>query len=179
MGDAIKHCFANLTNFDGRDDRPTFWWWVLLIVIINFVLSFISGIVFTASSMGGVIEAAGSGADQAQIQAEMMQNMAGSLSTQAWIGVVITIISLGLLIATFVRRLRDAGLPVWIAVIPVVASLYGAYASVAIVDEVAEVMATGNVEAMNEFAMSGVGAGMVGWISYLVVIVCGLLPSKG
>ena len=51
MGEAIKHGFANLTNFAGRDSRTLFWWWVLLIVVITFGLSFISGIFFTAGAI--------------------------------------------------------------------------------------------------------------------------------
>jgi len=67
MGEAIKHGFANLTNFAGRDSRTLFWWWVLLIVVITFGLSFISGIVFTAGAMGTAFQGATSGVDQDQL----------------------------------------------------------------------------------------------------------------
>ena len=70
---------------------------MLLIVVITFALSFISGIVFAAGAMGGAFQAGADGVDEAQIQADMMHNMAGSLGTQAWIGVGISIIGLALL----------------------------------------------------------------------------------
>ncbi|GAB5347558.1 DUF805 domain-containing protein [Alteriqipengyuania sp. 357] len=177
MGNAIRHGFANLTNFSGRDSRTLFWWWVLLIVVITFAISFISGIVFAAGSMGTAFQAASGEVDQAQIQAEMMRSMAGSLGTQAWIGVAISLIGLVLLIASFVRRLRDAGLPVLIAVIPVITTLIAAYASVAGVQEMQALMMSGDQQAMNE-AAADPGLGMVAYIGYLVVIVCGLIPTR-
>ncbi|MAS84463.1 MAG: DUF805 domain-containing protein [Erythrobacteraceae bacterium] len=178
MGEAIKHGFANLTNFSGRDSRSLFWWWVLLIVVVTFALSFISGIVFMAGSMGGAFQAGAAGVDQQQIQAEMMRNMAGSLETQAWIGVAISVLGLFLLIASFVRRLRDAGLPVLIAIIPVITTTIAAYASVSAVDEIRELMMSDNAQALNEAATSGSGLGLVAYIGYLVVIICGLIPTR-
>ena len=61
--------------------------------------------------MGRAFQAGAEGVDQSQVQAQMMRNMADSLGPQAWIGVAISVIGLLLLIASFVRRLRDAGLP--------------------------------------------------------------------
>ena len=178
MGEAIRHGFANLTNFSGRDSRSLFWWWVLLIVVITFGLSFISGIVFTAGAMGTAFQSGAAGVDQDQIQAEMMRNMAGTIGTQAWIGVAISIIGLALLIASFVRRLRDAGLPVAIAIIPVLTTLFASYVSVAAVDTIRAAMMSDNPQTMNDTAAASSGLGLVAYIGYLVVIVCGLIPSR-
>lgn len=178
MGDAIKHCMANLANFDGRDSRATFWWWVLCVVVVTVLLSMVSGLVFAASSMGDAFQSAAAGVDEAQIEAEMMQGMAGSLGTQAWIGAGISLLGIALLIASFVRRLRDAGLPVLIAAIPVATVLYSSWNSVSVASQAADIMASGDVQAVNEFALATAGAGMVGWIGYIVVIVGGLLPTK-
>jgi len=150
---------------------------VLLIVVITFALSFISGIVFAAGAMGGAFQAGADGVDEAQIQADMMHNMAGSLGTQAWIGVGISIIGLALLIASFVRRLRDAGLPVLIAVIPVITTIIACYASLAGVDDVRAAMMSDDAQALQD-AAAAPGLGMVAYIGYLVVIVCGLIPSR-
>ncbi|MEL7689675.1 DUF805 domain-containing protein [Citromicrobium bathyomarinum] len=177
MGEAIKHGFANLTNFAGRDSRTLFWWWVLLIAVVVFGLRMISGIVFAVGSMGSAMQAGAAGIEQEQIQADMMRNMAGSLETQAWIGVTISLIGLALLIASFVRRLRDAGLPVLIAIVPVIATLIAAYASVAGVEQMQQLMMSGDVQAMDEAATKP-GLGLVAYIGYLVVIVCGLIPSR-
>ncbi len=178
MGDAIKHCLANLTNFQGRDSRSTFWWWVLVVVILNFGISMISGLVFTVSSMSGAMQSMGSGADPEQMQVEIMQAMAGSLGIQTWIGVAISILGLLLIIAAFVRRLNDANLPSLIAIIPIVTTLAGAYFSVNFVDELSEVMASGNLEAVEELSTTSGLWGSLSWLGYLVVIVCGLIPGK-
>jgi len=178
MGEAIKHGFANLTNFAGRDSRTLFWWWVLLIVVITFGLSLISGIFFTAGAMGTAFQGATSGVDQDQLQMEMMRNMAGSVETQAWIGVAISLIGLGLLIASFVRRLRDARLPVAIAIIPVLTTLFASYVSVAAVDDIRAAMMSENMQTMSDTAAASSGLGLVAYIGYLVVIVCGLIPSR-
>ncbi len=178
MGNAIRHGFANLTNFSGRDSRSLFWWWVLLIVVVTFALSFISGIVFFAGSTVNALQSGAAGIDQEQIQADVMRNMAGTLGTQAWIGVVISLIGLALLIASFVRRLRDAGLPVLIALVPIITTLIASYASVAAVDDLRELMMNADQQAMNEAAVANPGLGLVAYLGYLVVIVCGLIPSK-
>ena len=177
MGEAIRHGFANLTNFLGRDSRSLFWWWVLLIAIVVFGLRMITGIVFALGSMGSAMQAGAAGIAQDQIQADMMRNMAGSLETQAWIGVAISLIGLVLLTASFVRRLRDAGLPVLIAVVPVIATLLAAYASVTAVDQMQQLMMSGDIQAMDEAATKPT-LGLAAYIGYLVVIVCGVFPSR-
>lgn len=179
FGEAIKHGFANLTNFDGRDARSTFWWWVLFLAVIMIGISFIAGIYFAASSMSGALASAGSGIDQAQIEADMYREMSSTLSSQAWFGAITSLITLALFIASFVRRLRDAGLPVLIAIVPVATSLFAAYSGISNASEMAEIMASGNTQAINEAALSSMGSGLVGWLGYIVVIVCGLFPTKG
>ena len=118
------------------------------------------------------------GVDQQQMQADMMRNMAGSLGTQAWIGVAISLIGLALLIASFVRRLRDAGLPVLIAIIPVLTTLISSYASLSAVDDLRAAMLSENMQTMNEAATASSGLGLAAYIGYLVVIVCGVFPSR-
>ena len=179
FGEAVRHGFSNLTNFDGRDARSTFWWWVLVIVVINFLLSMFVGLFFTASAMSGALVSAASGGDEMQVQAEMMRNMADGLSTSAWVGVGISLLSLALLLASFVRRLRDAGLPVLIAAVPVVTTLWGAYESISIVGEMQALMANADLEGMNELGMSSWTSGLISYGGYLVVIICGVIPSKG
>ena len=178
MGKAVRHGFANLMNFSGRDSRPLFWWWVLLVVLVTFALSFVSGIVFAAGSMSSAFQAGAAGVDQEQIQAQMMRSMAENLGTQAWVGVAISVIGLLLVIASFVRRLRDAGLPTLIALVPVITTLVSAYVNISAIDELREVMANGSAQAVNEAAASNAGLGLIAYAGYLVVIVCGLIPSK-
>ena len=178
MGEAIKPCAANLANFDGRDARSTFWWWVLLVVIVAFVISFVTSVVFVASAMTGAFQSAAGGVDEAQLQIEMMQATAEGMETQFWIGSLISIVGLGLVIATFVRRLRDAGLPVLIAIVPVVTMLWSLYAGYGQISEISELMAAGDIFAVEDFAASAAATSLIGYVGYLVVIVCGLIPTK-
>ena len=87
------------------------------------------------------------------------------------------LIGLFLLTASFVRRLRDAGLPALIAIVPVLATLIAAYASVAGVEQMQQLMLSGDIQAMDEAATKP-GLGLVAYVGYLVVIVCGVLPSR-
>lgn len=36
--EAVKKCFANYANFNGRARRSEFWWWYLFNCIVNFIL---------------------------------------------------------------------------------------------------------------------------------------------
>lgn len=178
MGDAIKHGFANLTNFVGQDDRPTFWWWVLFVFLVTFGISFLSSMVFTASSMFEAIMSAMDGADEAQVETEMLQGLAGGMTTQAWISAGISVLGLCLILAAFARRLRDAKLPVLIVIVPVVTILYGAYVSIDLSTEIAELMATGDAKAIEEATYSSAGRGLIAYIGYLAVIIGGLVPTR-
>lgn len=178
MMEAIRYCLGNLGNFDGRDARPTFWYYVLFLIVINVILGIIIGVVYTAGSMGGAFEAAAGGASEAEVQAQMLQDMSGSLSTQMWIGAAISLTTLVLFIAAFVRRLRDAALPVAIAAIPVATTLFTTYSSFSALGAMETAMASGDPMAINEAAMASAGMGLVGWVGYLVVIICGAIPTR-
>lgn len=178
MMEAIRHCLANLGNFDGRDARSTFWYYVLLLVVINVIVGIIIGVVFTAGSMGGAIQSAAGGASEAEVQAQIMQQVADSLSTQVWIGAALSLVTLALFIAAFVRRLRDAALPVAIAAVPVATSLFTTWNSVSSIGAMQTAMASGDPMVINEAAMASAGYGLVGWVGYLVVIVCGAVPTR-
>jgi len=178
MGDAIKHCAANLMNFDGRDARSTFWWWILVVVVVTFLISLIAGIVFAASAMSGVLQSAASGVDQSQVEIEMMQSMASGMETQFFLGAAVSVLGLALIIATFVRRLRDAGLPVLIAIIPVVTTIWGLYAGYSQLGGIADLMAAGGIAGIEEHAASAAGSSLISYVGYLVVIVVGVIPTK-
>ena len=178
MIEAVKHCIANLANFNGQDDRPTFWWWVLAVFVVTFGISMIVSLTFVVGSMGDAFSAASSGASQGEIEAEMMQSMSGGLKTQTYVGMGVSLLGLALVLAAFGRRLRDAGLPVLLVVIPVITTLISSYQSIQLVDQMTEIMAAGDVAAMNEFSMNSASSGLIGWLGYLVVIVGGVWPSK-
>ena len=80
--------------------------------------------------------------------------------------------------AELIRRLRDAGLPVLIAIIPVLTTLISSYASLSAVDDLRAAMLSENMQTMNEAATASSGLGLAAYIGYLVVIVCGVFPSR-
>ncbi len=178
MIEAIRHGLSNLTNFAGRDSRSTFWYYMLFLIIVNIAIGLVVGVMYAAGSVGGAIEAASAGASEAEVQAQVLKGMSGSLVTQAWIGIIVSLITLALFVAAFVRRLRDAALPAAIAAIPVATSLFTAYHNFSVASSMQTVMATGDAVAINEAATAAAGWGMVGWIGYLVVIVCGAIPTR-
>lgn len=176
--EAIRYCLANLTNFSGRDPRQTFWIYVIFLIVINVILGLIIGIAFTAGTVGGTIEAASNGASEAEMQAQILQQVADSLSTQVWMGAAISLVTLALFIAAFVRRLRDAALPTAIAAIPVATTLFTVWNSVSSIGAMEAAMASGDPAVINEASMAAAGYGLVGWVGYLIVIICGAIPSR-
>lgn len=178
---AIKHNLTHLTDFSGRDARPTFWWYVLFLIIAQFVVGLVVSVPMMASGMGAAFEAAQSGADPAQLEAQMMAGMADGLATTVWISVATTVVSALLLVASFVRRLHDAGQPGYWAFVPLVTQAAALAASIGSVDKIREMMLSAR-SAMELQAMQGEIAGdpmnYVGWIGYLVVIGLGVLKSQ-
>ena len=65
-----------------------------------------------------------------------------------------------------------------IAIIPVLTTLFASYVSVAAVDDIRAAMMSDNMQTMSDTAAASSGLGLVAYIGYLVVIVCGLIPSK-
>lgn len=178
MIEAIRHGLANVANFSGRDSRPVFWYYVLFLVAVNVVAGLVIGIVFTAGSVGGALDAATGGASEAEVQAQVLQQVGSSLATQTWLGAGLSLVTLVLFVAAFVRRLRDAALPTALAAVPVATSLFTIYFNVTSVEAIQAAMLTGDPEVINQAAMSAAGYGMVGWVGYLVVIVCGVIPTR-
>ncbi len=41
--EAISSGFANITNFEGRASRPTFWYWVLFIWLLELIVGLVLG----------------------------------------------------------------------------------------------------------------------------------------
>lgn len=186
MLDAIKYNLSHLTDFSGRDARPTFWFYVLFLVIVSFALGLIASIPLYVGMAGQVIDAASSGAagpDQgAEIAAGMVDTMAGYIRTQVWISAAISVAMIALLLAAFVRRLHDAGFSGWIAAIPVVTELFGAAYNIAVIDDVIAVMDKMMLpeNQANAMAMQSEVApySWVPWIGYLVIIGFGVLGSQ-
>lgn len=181
---AIKHNLSNLTNFNGRDARPTFWWYVLFLVIMQFVVGLLASIPLIGASVGTAMDAVQSGADQATMQADMMASMAEAMDTVIWVGVASEIVMVLLLVASFVRRLHDSGNSGWWAAIPVATQLAGVFGAVTTIDRAKELMVlSADISRMEEAQalqadMMAEPLNWVSWIGVIVVLVFGVMSSQ-
>ena len=106
---SIRYNLSNLTNFSGRDARQTFWYYVLFIVVMQILIGLIASIPMYVSMVSGLLDSVASGASEGEAALAMAQNLAGQLKTQVVVGMVLSVVSAGLIVASFVRRLHDGG----------------------------------------------------------------------
>ncbi len=177
---AIKHNLSNLTNFNGRDNKPTFWFYVLLIVLFNFGASMLLTIPMMGSMMESVIVSAQQHQDPELMQAQMFKSMSQWMPTMMWLGVIVGVISMLLLIASIVRRLHDSNLSGWLAAIPVGLYAISVVQTPAQIKRAMEMMT--NVQPGKPLKSGDMLEGqalqtLLVWVPYLLVIIFGLLSS--
>lgn len=177
---AIKHNLSNLTNFEGRDARQTFWFYVLFLVIVQYAI----GVVITAPMMGGMMQdafrGASEGVSEGELHRQMMRTMSGSLRNSIIASIVVSLLAAFCLLASFVRRLHDSGRPGWIAAVAfvlVVASQAAAIANMNTVLDAMMIADPGDPLAMMQAQRPLLMTGAFSWIGYLIVIVFGVWPS--
>lgn len=175
---AIKYNLANLTNFNGRDARQTFWYYVLFLVVMQVGVGIIAAIPLYMDIFSSAFHAAGSGASEEQMQAMMFANMAGQLKTQVWISAGLGLVMTALFVAAFVRRLHDAGYTGWIALVPVATYLFSLGYNVTNIDNVMAAMSSGNLQQTMSMEQQMIGPGLVSYIGFIVVIVFGVFKSQ-
>ncbi|WP_159708632.1 DUF805 domain-containing protein [Arthrobacter sp. 18067] len=105
IGAAVKRFFKKYTDFTGRASRSEYWWWTLVSVIVSSVFNILAGVVGAAGatvSDSGTVVLGG-----------------GAIVFYALLGIwgLATIIPS---IALLVRRLHDANLSGWLALLVVV-----------------------------------------------------------
>ena len=181
---SIRYNLSNLTNFAGRDARQTFWYYVLFIVVMQILIGLIASIPMYVSMVSGLLDSVASGASEGEAALAMAQNLAGQLKTQVVIGMVLSAVSAGLIVASLVRRLHDGGFSGWIAAIPLATQAFSIAYSFATLDQLEELMLA-NVTAASAGAADPMAMqaemglyGLVGWIGYLVVVGFGVVPSQ-
>ena len=181
---SIRYNLSNLANFAGRDARQTFWYYVLFIVVMQILIGLIASIPMYVSMVSGLLDSVASGASEAEAALAMAQNLAGQLKTQVVVGMVLSVVSAGLIVASFVRRLHDGGFSGWIAAIPLATQAFSIAYSFATLDQLEELMLA-NVTAASAGAADPMAMqaemglyGLVGWIGYLVVVGFGVVPSQ-
>ena len=176
-----KHGLRNLTNFDGRDGRQTFWLYVVALVILNFALGMVASVPMLANMFGSAMHSAQSGASPEQMQVTMLAAMGPALKTQVIVGAVLALITSLLFVAAFVRRLHDSNKTGWIALIPLMTTVYAHVFTFSHVDEMIGIMqaamAANDPQAVMEMQRTMQAYSAVGWLGYLVVIVFGVLQG--
>lgn len=181
MINETKHCLKNVTNFEGRDARQTFWFYVLFLVLLQFAISMLAAIPTMASAIGSSFEAAQAGMDPERMEARIMAEMAGSLGTMMWVGIASSVAITLLFVAAFVRRLHDAGYTGWLVLVPVVIQALAMYAQVDQTAQLQEIFASGaspeQMQAMQLEATSN-PLNYISWLGYLFVIVFGVFKSQ-
>lgn len=181
---AFKYGLANVTNFQGRDARQTFWYYMLLLFIGQFLVSMIVSIPMYISLFTGMFEAMSNGMSEQEATRTLMVDMIDQIKTQAIIGAVLNVVVALLFVASFVRRLHDAGFTGWIALAPLATQAFSVIYSLSYLDKLEEMMVT-NMDNMgaaggDPFAMQAeMGLyGMVGYVGYIIVIIFGVFRSE-
>ncbi|WP_206781623.1 DUF805 domain-containing protein [Aurantiacibacter aquimixticola] len=181
MFDAIKYCFAHLTDFSGRDGRATFWWWVLFIVVLQFVLGLLASIPMLIQTLGAAMDGAQAGADAAQIEGEVFEAMGEGFGATAYISAAISLLIIALIAAAFVRRLHDAGFSGWLALAPIALQIAAIIGSIVLLEQVAAMFAA----AQNQAELQAMQADLMfhwssicGWLAILFVLIFGIMKSQ-
>ncbi|RJY08472.1 DUF805 domain-containing protein [Aurantiacibacter aquimixticola] len=179
--DAIKYCFAHLTDFSGRDGRATFWWWVLFIVVLQFVLGLLASIPMLIQTLGAAMDGAQAGADAAQIEGEVFEAMGEGFGATAYISAAISLLIIALIAAAFVRRLHDAGFSGWLALAPIALQIAAIIGSIVLLEQVAAMFAA----AQNQAELQAMQADLMfhwssicGWLAILFVLIFGIMKSQ-
>ncbi|MBH0113169.1 DUF805 domain-containing protein [Novosphingobium sp. YJ-S2-02] len=180
MLQAIKYNLANLTRFSGRDRRQTFWLYVLVLVILQAIVSFAVSVPLMGAMMGEAFEAAREGASEAQMQSRILAKASGSVEISTWVSAISSLLLIGLLAASFTRRLHDSSKPGWIAAIAALLQLASIAIAIANIDQATQIVLaaqTGDLETLQEMQRQVALQGMIGWLPLLIVLVFGLFPS--
>ncbi|MEO5706939.1 MAG: DUF805 domain-containing protein [Alteraurantiacibacter sp.] len=176
-----KHCLRNLTKFEGRDSRQTFWYYILALVLFQMALGVVIAVPLMMDMFSRVFSAAQNGVPPEQMSAMMMGQMGPMVERQITAGAVLAVISAALFVAAFVRRLHDSNKPGWIALIPLLTVALGQYLAFTQVGQMMDTLAaatqSGDMEQLAAANRPIQIFSLVGWVGYLVVIVFGALQS--
>ncbi len=178
---AIKYNLANLLLFDGRNDRPTFWFYVLFLFLCQIAITIIAIVPVMVSAFADIMQEISSGADPEQAGPVMAARMGELMGQQVWISAGLNAAMMLLLVASFVRRLHDAGFSGYWAVPAVLAQLAAIWMSFEMVDDIQRYMDMAmDPDRIEEFMAQQQQMSiysLVGWIGPLIVIVFGVFKS--
>lgn len=177
---AIKYNLTHLTNFRGRDARPTFWYYVLFLIVVQFALSTLISVPLAGAMVGDAVVSAQQGVGEAEVQARMMARMSGMMRASMWLSVVLGLATAALMVAAFTRRLHDSNKPGWIAGVTVVLQLVSLALTITSLEDVIAMtvaMQAGDLAAVQGMQGRFFLQGLVGWVPLLLLVVFGVWPS--
>jgi uncharacterized membrane protein YhaH (DUF805 family) len=185
MWQTIRYQFGHLAEFRGRDTRQTFWYWFLALVVANVVVGLAMSLPLTTSAMGTAMAGARSGGDPAAVeaaaQAAMMNQMADSMKPLILAGIVVGLINIVLLGASFVRRLHDSGKSALWAGLAAAVYLVSLWASWASADRIVSAMhqaaAQGSARLAGDLQQQLGWQQLVGYVPLIIIIVFGVMKS--
>lgn len=182
MLDAVKYGLANIANFGGRDARPTFWYYVLFAYIVNILLSVAVSAPLSISMISKTVRTAiASGGNEAAVRDATMRAVQDMTGTMMWLAIGSGVLMLVLLAASFVRRLHDANLSGFWALIPAALHL-GALAMIPgnmrrlteSMVNLSEGDAMVNIKALE---MQAGSTSVVSWLPIIFVVLLGIRKS--
>jgi uncharacterized membrane protein YhaH (DUF805 family) len=187
MLSAVKHGLGNLTHFGGRDARQVFWYYVLFLYLITIAIGMAISIPMSVEAMvSGVqqgianAENPDSAAGEAAVQAAIASSMRGYMPIVVWTGFATAAILLVGLAASLVRRLHDAGISGYWALLPLglqAINLALIPAQLGKLDEMLAAQLTDPMASLKVYdGVVGLGA-LAGWSAIIVVIVLGTRKS--
>ena len=185
---SIRYNIANLTNFEGRDARQTFWYWVLAVVVVQYAIAIIASVPMYVAMFSAIFSAISDNPQNIDATAMMMdgmlEDMVHWIKIQIVISSIVGVISAALLAASFVRRLHDGGFSGWLAVIPFAAYFFSLAYNIVFFDQMEDMMrdamvASFEAQGANPLAMQAeMGlSGLIGWIAPIIGIIFGAWPS--
>jgi uncharacterized membrane protein YhaH (DUF805 family) len=184
---AIRHGLGNLFNFEGRDARQAFWYYVLFVYLITMAIGMAVSIPMTTQAMmTGVQQGmANAGnpdraAADAAAQAAIASSMHGYMPIMVWTGFASAAILLAGLAAAIVRRLHDADLSGYWALLPLglqAINIALIPTQLARLEAMVAAQFTDPLAAFKLYdGVTGLGA-VAGWIAIVIVIVLGTRKS--
>jgi len=177
---AIKYNLTHLAVFEGRDARSTFWFYVLFLVLAHFAVSFAISLPFAGSMMGTAITAAHDGASDAEVRQRMMAQMGTMMRSSMWMSVVLSLVTMALVAASFTRRLHDSDKPGWLTAVAIVIQLVALGIAIASLEDAVRMVVlarTGDFAAIQGLQRRFFLQGLIGWIPIAMIIVLGAWPS--
>jgi uncharacterized membrane protein YhaH (DUF805 family) len=181
MFGSIKHNFANLASFNGRDARQTFWFWVLFVVIVRFLTSMLISVPLMGKVMSSAMLSAQSGASPDVAAQRAVAAVIEVLPQMMWFAVIVGVATCLLLAASLVRRLHDIGRSGWLVLIP--GGLYAAALAtmpgqVARAMEVMKSASASHVPDPGAIMRAQGGMVLLAWVPVILVVLIGCLPSN-